>query len=628
MDVVAHLISMPWSPIDCPSIQTGCLKAYLDEVFAGQLVVRSYSPFYSIFYRLWKQECFDRFQDFAEYGENIYFLLYARRFGLPQVKFDSAEARGFCDSLNGLGLAKGKVTSTFLAELEEATVGYIDSVIGPRLVEDVTNVIGFTLNFDQVYSSFFCARYLKDKFPEHRLVFVFGGASAALHEVLALAKLLEIEGYCVVGEGEKKCELIVRGLMKGGGGLAGISGLLNTLDDNSGVAITADLFKTQFPSLEKLPTPAYSEFFSEARKESGTRRSYDKALSRISLPVEGTRGCFAHCDFCGLNYLWKGFRKRPPEKVFRDVTALVDSHGTNSLRFVDNVCDTWAEGFADRLIAQRLRFPAFMELRAHHPEHFWTKLALSGANRIQIGIEAISPPLLAKIGKGTRVIQNIMVHKYFRELGIHSCANLITHHPRSTLEDVEETMRIAELISHLEGFGLSPFTLIPGSPLYEQLDTAIRQKLKPNLSVEAVEKLDGFLIGYGLRLPEQMALPRPIHKAWDFFRVWYAQFQKSSPQTFLTVSPLADGAALIKDGRYGPVQEIVLRSDEAQVYSLGHRGLAARYIAEEIGQPLGSVTEILDDLTVRKLMLKTEDYYLSLAIRPRADLVRNYERMV
>ena len=33
-----------------------------------------------------------------------------------------------------------------------------------------------------------------------------------------------------------------------------------------------------------------------------------------------------------------------------------------------------------------------MELRAHHPETFWTKLALAGVNNIQIGVEFPFPP--------------------------------------------------------------------------------------------------------------------------------------------------------------------------------------------------------------------------------------------
>jgi len=72
------------------------------------------------------------------------------------------------------------------------------------------------------------------------------------------------------------------------------------------------------------------------------------------------------------------------------------------------------------LIERKLRITAFMECRVHHPEVYWTKLALAGVEAIQVGIEALSPTLIRSMNKGTRAKQNLLVQKWLKELGIES----------------------------------------------------------------------------------------------------------------------------------------------------------------------------------------------------------------
>src|SRR5687767_15081786 len=48
METAVHLVSMPFCGTRTPSIQLGCLKAYLDSVFAGAVGVNTYSAYFGI----------------------------------------------------------------------------------------------------------------------------------------------------------------------------------------------------------------------------------------------------------------------------------------------------------------------------------------------------------------------------------------------------------------------------------------------------------------------------------------------------------------------------------------------------------------------------------------------------
>ena len=87
--------------------------------------------------------------------------------------------------------------------------------------------------------------------------------------------------------------------------------------------------------------------------------------------------------------------------------ALTSTCRTAQVVFVDNVCDTVGRAVCADARAGGIRLKLFMELRANHPEHFWTLLALAGLESVQVGVEAIASPLLNAIGKGTRVMHNL-----------------------------------------------------------------------------------------------------------------------------------------------------------------------------------------------------------------------------
>ena len=207
MRVRTHLIAMPWAPPDAPSIQLACLKAHMDRALPRHGDCRTYSAFFSILHDFKGRRFQQFFQDAEDYREYVYMALYLRRFGPPALRTRQAMAvllKAFrVPWLEPLSQAT-------LDGLEAATRRYLERRVGPALVATGVNVVGFTLNFPQVYASVYAAEYLRRRFPNRHFLFVYGGCCASLPSVYRLLTELGLPGVVVVGEGERKLEGLVR----------------------------------------------------------------------------------------------------------------------------------------------------------------------------------------------------------------------------------------------------------------------------------------------------------------------------------------------------------------------------------------------------------------------------------
>ena len=376
--------------------------------------------------------------------------------------------------------------------------------------------------------------------------------------------------------------------------------------------------------MSELALPDYDEYFAALRRACPDEKVYATFRAAAEIPVEGSRGCFCKCDFCALNRIWHGYRKRSADQVVRDTLALTRKYSTLRVGFVDNVCDGWAEDYARMLVQQGVRQQSFMELRANHPEPFWSWLALGGAERIQVGVEALSSPLLKAIGKGTRVAQNLAVHKYLAEVGIRASSNLMTHHPASTLGDVRETLRILDQIPHLDPFFMVEFALIAGSPLYEGLSGEERARLKPPRSFRLPSEAARYALEYSFEVPESLKLGRDVRRAWSALARQYVRkvARQTADQPRLDVEKVDPDTLRITDTRGGKMLFYDFSGTAAQIYDACHCGLKLGEIAQATGLSPETVKAKLARFLRLKLVLCVDDYYLSLAKRPRNELLR------
>ncbi len=631
------LISMPWAMPYSPCIQMGLLKAHMDSVLGDRVQTRCHSAHLGI--RFLSP---DATASAMPWDEHAYMLLVLaereRRKPQGPTRLASPLAAALKELTAGRGAAR-RLTQKNLRELSLATKAYLDTEVAPHLSAIGVNVIGFTVVYDQIYASIFAADYLRKSFPGFKLLFLFGGYSVTIPKVAEIFHNLQVPGLLVIGEGERKLEIIVRTLMeipeKDFSDAperieARVPGVLRITPMTQLFERKAECFSSQFSSLNEVPLPDYHEYFDTLRKASADDKFRLSFLKQCQLPIEGSRGCFATCDFCGLNSTWTGFRAAPADRIVSQAEDLSAMHPGPTIFFVDNVCDTWAERYSERLLELGLRYEAFMELRAHHPESFWTKLALAGVNDIQIGVETFSPGLLTKMGKGTRVFQNIAVQKYLKELGVRSCSNLIFWHPRSTLADVAETRRALEQLSHLDELSTIKFVLVAGSPLYYSLPLKERQRLRPALKESIPTAVREYAFRFGHIPPREMTLDQETDLAWRELDKWYEGLKvqcRARPHE-LRVTRLGPDRLRVLDSRFGELQEHLLTGTDATIHDFCHAARKKEHIEVGTGLSSARVEEGLARLLERKLLYDSEGFYISLALRPRDELIQSYYQKV
>ncbi|HEX4923706.1 MAG TPA: hypothetical protein VFV50_06455, partial [Bdellovibrionales bacterium] len=189
MKTAIHLVSMPMASPRLPSIQLSALKTFLARKLGARATVRAHCAYLHVAFGIGLQKYAELSQARSELPMKTLFL---RRFLSSQ---DLSHESAFADEQT-------------LEALEHQITAYLDSHLGPALEPDSINVIGFTVNFHQVYSTLYAVQHLIERNPGRKMLFVFGGGSIAVPQVIALMKKLGIDAFAVLGEGENKLAAI------------------------------------------------------------------------------------------------------------------------------------------------------------------------------------------------------------------------------------------------------------------------------------------------------------------------------------------------------------------------------------------------------------------------------------
>lgn len=620
-----HLVSMPMHDPIQPSAQLGYLHGFIDKEFANSVSLSSYSGHLNVMYS-WKQEDMRHaYYDHRLFGEELFFL--ACCYEYPKM-FE----RVFSQYQN-YALAQKHVSREEIAKLCQALRTYVRDTLLPSIKPDAINLFGFTTTFSQVFASIFVAKELK-KLSKEKLLFLFGGASITLPEIRNVFELWEVDGLIIRGSGEGP-----------------LSELINCIIQNSHVSVE-DLMTNistsninnlsfiggNFPQLDlkltkkflnQIGDPNYDEYFDNLRSICSNNQIFHSLKNIIAIPLEGSRGCFAKCDFCQNPFITTEFRTLKGETVAERSIRLNERYETQKIYFADSVCNTWAEAYANRLIEKNLSYESFMEMRVHAPEAFFTKLSIAGVNELQLGVEAVSQPLLKRMNKGTTVWQNLRAVKYLEELGIESTSNLITHHPRSTLEDIKETKRLVSSMLHLKPFSLSKFVISYASPIYNELTVNHRESLLRGFTW-VPEDLRPYTTQRDLAYPYPRDwMDEALYLGWEEFRTWYREITEknyASPPSL--VMETIESCANISDNRNSDkqIKKYILQEADTCILNLAHHAPRKIDLVKQSGMTRAEVENILETLTEKALVLDLGERILSLPLRHRKDLISNLDQ--
>ena len=502
----------------------------------------------------------------------------------------------------------------------------------PALDENSLNLIGYTASFCQVFGSIFAARHLR-YISNKKIVSLFGGSSFSLPEGGRTLQKWGLDGIIVVGSGEGPLHNLLEFTLKHEEtsasrymGSVEAENIVNVI--RIGQAHKPVELAMSKSYMRSLPDPSFDDYFEQLKLLCSDHKAYQYACENfVSLPLEGSRGCFAKCDFCHNPNITSDFTTLTGVQVAERSLRMAEKYGVKDITFVDSVCNTWAEGYADRLLDKEAYMHAFMELRVHAPEIFWTKLALSGATALQLGIEAISDPLLTSMRKGTSVMQNLAATKYMAEMGTKDASNLIIYHPRSTVDDVEETKRVMKLLEHFPVFHLSRFVVSYASPIYNELSDDKKNELN-----RGFDWLPRELEAYGwprhlsYTWPNKWSSKHSI-QAWANFQKWYEEHTRNLDKLEITPEfnvEKQNDRLLFFDTRFNETKTYTLNDDYAEIYNLCHAPQRMSRLVRSTNIPKSKIEDILINLTERKSLIKVNDTYLSIAIRPKSELIQNY----
>lgn len=421
------LISMPWALFNRPSIQLGALAAYVEKTL--QIKADCFHP-YLVLAQSLGTEIYQQISLKPWAGESIFAaLLY------PENKENCRKVYYQC-------LKGRKEIATFSEVTAKAAtaVNYYFSAIDFSKYR----LIGFSVCFDQLFSSLYAAKWIKNHYPQVKIV--FGGSSCCSKVGESLVKNFGQIDFIIDGEGE-----------------LALCTLIKTLITKPSTSIPAVIQAEGHSKLDldTLPPPDFTNYFREL-----TQSFPEKPFEPV-LPVEFSRGCWwGKCSFCNLNIQWNDYRGKKAETVAAEVVSHSVKYESLDFTFTDNALPPKeADRFFDAAAGQKKDFSFFAEIRAITGEKKIQAYRKGGLNSVQVGIEAFSDSLLQKMQKGTRTIDNIAVMKYCMMHGVTLDGNIITHFPTSTRQEVEETLTALDFVLPYHPLSTARFFLGYGSPV-------------------------------------------------------------------------------------------------------------------------------------------------------------------
>ena len=264
----------------------------------------------------------------------------------------------------------------------------------------------------------------------------------------------------------------------------------------------------------------------------------------------------------------------------------------------------------------------FSEIRATTTRPELNLMAQAGMQEVQIGIEALSTSLLAKLHKGTTAIQNLEIMRDCEALGIANYSNLILHFPGSDEQDVAETLRSLEFAVPYRPLKAVGFWLGLGSPVWQNPEFyGIKSVFNhPNWGCLFPKKIFTrmrFMIqAYRGDLGYQRKIWRPVE---DKVKTWQKTY------TELNGRPVGSPILNLSDGR----DFLIIRQRNFNSETINHRLVGTSRLIYLFGRHHRSIKRIRDRFPAfaedkiiaflkmmvdKKLMFEENGRYLSLAV--------------
>ncbi len=612
------LISMPWSSLYRPSIQTGTLQSVLQragiptEVRSFNLAFMDYIA--SVDASLAEDKKF-LIEDYLDVGEGCYMIALGDwLFAVPPFR-DLPESD---EQYLGYFRDKGGQDEMFekALRLREMVPAFLE-----RCVEDIVaaapSIVGFTTTFSQNIPSLVLAKVLKLRDPA--LHIVFGGANCDGPMGDALHRSFPWVDSVVRGEGERVLPELVRDVFSGSA-IRPQPGLCYWEGERR--VVVAQVGGAEIP-MDEVPLPDYDEYFARLDQSSLSA----EILPNLGVPFESARGCWwgakLHCTFCGLNGSSMPFRCKSADRVVEDLMTLARKHKQLNFNAVDNIIAMpYFRELLPKLRDSGYDFKLFYETKSNLKKEQLRAMHNAGVLQIQPGIESLSTPILKLMKKGVTALQNIRLLKWCAEFGIETGWNVLYGFPGEPPEEFDRMAETIKTITHLEPpRHLAALDLQRFSPYHQSPREYGVEIVGPREFYKLIYPCDdaalndlaytfNFTYDDGREPQNYTASIRESIEAW----------QADYPTSILSYQR-GPGFLIINDRRPGlGGYDHTLGETEARIYLGCDSGATPAAVWETLRAvgvsdiDVNDVQEFLDDMTEMKLMYEEDGLYLSLAV--------------
>ncbi|MFE0459566.1 RiPP maturation radical SAM C-methyltransferase [Kitasatospora sp. NPDC058965] len=443
------LASVPWSPIEMPSLALGLLKSltlkeFPDaevEVVYGNLEFVDWVTSHRKF-RYDDYKYYDRESCYLGHGDWVFSSALYQDRSWKVAEFVDAFGRPAPTGSDG---AEAPAHAPWLETtlwLHEHAGEFIDQ-LAERIAAGEPDVVGFTTTFQTVTASLAVARRLKELSP--RTVTVFGGANCEGTQGEALHRNFAFVDYVVRGEGELAFPALLRAVQEETPDVSGIGGLCWRDRDGGSVynGPTAKPFAT-----DAMVMPHYDEYFERFAKSEARRWVEPR------LVIEGARGCWwgekHHCTFCGLNGASMMFRSKRPSQFLDDIMTLTERHRVLDMLVVDNILDmSYLDSLLPQLTEAGIDLRMMYEIKANLRFDQLEVLAKAGVVCVQPGVESLNANVLKLMDKGVTGCQNVRMLRDAESLGLTVIWNYLYGFPGERDEDYTTVIEQFPKLHHL-----------------------------------------------------------------------------------------------------------------------------------------------------------------------------------
>jgi ribosomal peptide maturation radical SAM protein 1 len=621
-------VSMPFAPLLTPSLGLSMLKAILArDGFASEILYLGIDFARRVGPMLYSRVAAGAPANHDLAGEWIFSSAVFRHAEAASAGYVRDVLRGEHPAHDKRSTNQAEFPEAFLDELQglRTQVGaFLDACL-ERIVVRRPRLVGFTTVFQQNLASLALARRVRAELPG--TVLLFGGANCEGVMGRELVRRFSFVDVVISGPGELVITELVKSVLEG-----------RAPPDLPGVLtrqrVAADGSVPNAPPvgrLDDLPVPDFDDYFAQLREAEMDLPAQPRLL------FETSRGCWwgekHHCTFCGLNGQSMLHRSKSASRALAEVDELARRYPGLPVSVVDNILDMhYFKDFLPRLAERNAAPPAepggpklelFYEVKANLSKEQLRLLWQAGVTQIQPGIESFSDPVLRLMRKGVRMLQNVQLLKWCKELGILPSWNILWGFPGEVPAEYQRMADLVPLLAHLPPpSSASPIRLDRFSPNFEAPAEHGFRNVRPYPSYyyiyalpdEAVRNLAYFFIYdradavdhrvYTASLARQITRWQEGYDRTDLFTVEVGPW--------LLLWDFRPVASAILTALSGLARLVYEECDEVRTVTHLRHAAAARFPSE------GGVEDLLDALCTRGLMIRDEDRYLSLAVPTKA----------